>query len=101
MADNGQLLRLRQLVDETDSEIVELLRRRLELVLSMAECKSATGLALRDPNREQAVLRRIETINQQQQPTLPSEKLADIFKTIMNWSLKAQEEKIQSSARNQ
>lgn len=92
---------LRQQVDDTDEKIVELLRRRLEIVLQMAECKGAAGLPLRDMNREQQVLRRIELLNQQRQPTLPSEPLAEIFKAVMRLSLRAQEETTQSSARNQ
>lgn len=96
-----RLQKLRQQVDKTDEEIVELLRKRLSLVLQMAECKSLAGIPLRDTTREQEVLRRVELLNQQRQPALPSDTLAVIFRTVMDWSLKAQEERNQSSARNQ
>lgn len=92
---------LRQQVDKTDEEIVELLRKRLALVLQMAECKSSAGLPLRDTSREQEVLHRIELLNQQRQPVLPSDPLAEVFTIVMDWSLRAQEERNQSSARNQ
>jgi chorismate mutase len=96
-----RLQSLRQRVDETDEKIVELLRTRLELVLQMADCKNAEKLPLRDTQREQEVLRRVELLNQRHQPTLPSDRLAEIFKTVMGLSLRAQEERSQSSERNQ
>lgn len=94
---------LRTAVDRVDAQIIELLKQRLALTQKMASLKFASGLKLRDQQREQAVLQALAKLNQQSEPQLPEDELAQVYRTIMGWSLRAQENlaEIQSSSRSQ
>ncbi len=56
------LLELREQLDRTDEEIVRLLARRLETVGLIAQAKAEKASAIRDPERERAVLARVEAL---------------------------------------
>lgn len=51
---------LREAIDLVDAQMLELMRRRLELVLKVGELKSAHGVKVYDPERERQVLARLE-----------------------------------------
>lgn len=50
---------LRAEIDSIDREMTELLRRRMDVALGIAEYKRENGLAVEDASREQAVLEKI------------------------------------------
>ncbi|MEE2719966.1 MAG: chorismate mutase, partial [Planctomycetota bacterium] len=51
------LQELRDRIDEIDHQFITLLSKRNELVASVADVKRNTGVPIRDPNREAALLR--------------------------------------------
>lgn len=104
MTTTGQSLEdLRAAVDAVDAQIIELLKQRLKLTSRMTGVKEHAGMMLRDEQREHLVLNRLLELNQHSEPRLPQKQLAEVYSTIMNWSLKAQEELAQgqSSSRSQ
>lgn len=55
----AELRELRDAIDEIDREIVELLAKRLRLVMKVGEYKRANGLAVYDAERERDLLARV------------------------------------------
>jgi chorismate mutase len=55
----AELRQLRDEIDEIDEAIVELLARRLRLVMKVGEYKRANGLAVYDAERERDLLARV------------------------------------------
>ncbi|MGQ9897217.1 MAG: chorismate mutase [Acidobacteriota bacterium] len=53
----------RQLVDETDVQLLALLNRRAELVIAIARLKQAQGLPIHIPTREMEVLTQVMAAN--------------------------------------
>jgi chorismate mutase/prephenate dehydratase len=49
----------RKLIDEIDTEILELLNRRAEMSLQIGRIKMQAGLPIEDPDREDVVLSRL------------------------------------------
>jgi len=49
----------RAAIDSIDNEILELLQKRLALVLEVGEIKRAHGMKVYDPDRERAVIERL------------------------------------------
>ena len=99
------LAQLRLQVDNIDAQLLGLLKERLVVTARMREAKKQQALPLRDVKREQEVLERISRLNAESFPQLPAERLREIFRTVMEWSLEAQKEagagEDQSSSRNQ
>jgi 3-deoxy-7-phosphoheptulonate synthase len=65
MVDEGaspELRELRQRLDQVDEEIVRAIARRLEAVGLIAQAKAGRAEGIRDPEREQEVLARVEGI---------------------------------------
>ncbi len=60
--DAPPLAELRQRLDETDDEIIRLLARRLETIGLIGKAKAEHATAIRDPERERAVLSRVESL---------------------------------------
>jgi len=50
---------LREEIDQIDREILELVARRLVLVMKVGEVKRSQGLDVYDPNRERDLLERV------------------------------------------
>lgn len=50
---------MRRVIDDADDQIADAFRRRMEAVDAIAEYKRATGLAVHDPAREDAVMTRV------------------------------------------
>jgi chorismate mutase len=50
-------------IDELDEELLRLLNVRARLALKVGELKKAVGLPLRDPERERAVLQKLQLAN--------------------------------------
>ncbi len=52
---------LRRHIDEIDREIVELLARRVDVAIAIARLKTAEGIDLRSPDREEDLLAVVRT----------------------------------------
>lgn len=50
---------LRQSIDSLDQQILELISKRLELVMKVGDVKRSLGLAVHDPAREHDMLERV------------------------------------------
>jgi prephenate dehydrogenase len=89
-AQTPELRETRDLIDDVDAEIVELLARRTHLARRASRIKTAHGAEIRDPRREQALLeerrRRAAALG------LSEEAIAEIFAAILRFSRAAQSE---------
>jgi chorismate mutase/prephenate dehydratase len=50
------LIKLRETIDEIDSKLIELFRRRMDTSVEIARYKQANGIPIYDPVREREVL---------------------------------------------
>jgi len=75
-------------IDAIDTELVRLLNLRTELALKVGQFKSSSGLALRVPSREQAILKRLKGLNA---GPLDNESLEKIYHVIFDLSVRSQE----------
>lgn len=80
--ENG-LLALRQDIDATDRQLLELLNRRAELSLEVGKLKAASGAPVFRPAREAALLNKLSEMNG---GPLPSEHLRAIYREILSSS---------------
>ncbi|MGX7352894.1 chorismate mutase [Enterococcus canis] len=77
---------VRQEIDRIDRSLARLFEERMDLVQQVAAAKKATGKAIYDEAREQAVLAKVR-----QEVTPPyQESVAEVFQTLMNVSKKMQ-----------
>ena len=67
-------------IDEVDEELVDLINRRLQYAVEIGRIKRAEGLEIRDPQREQDLLRRLRDYNQ---GPLGDSALVDVFTRII------------------
>jgi len=74
-------------IDKIDSQIVKLLNRRTKHVLGIGQAKLASGKAIFQPDREQALLRRICKLSD---GVLPDESLRHIYREVMSSSIALQ-----------
>jgi chorismate mutase/prephenate dehydrogenase len=83
------LAELREQIDQLDSELVDLLRRRSEVTTKVGQVKSQTGMPIYVPEREAELiqLRRFEASNQGVSPTL----VEDLLRRIMRESYATQD----------
>jgi chorismate mutase / prephenate dehydratase len=79
---------LRQQIDHTDIELLELLGRRADLVHEVGQIKKREGLQIYAPEREEALLRRLTTLNQSR---LPEQAIRAIYREIMSAALALEE----------
>lgn len=86
----AELTRCRREIERIDGEIVQLLARRLALGKETASLKRAAGMAILDPTREAAVIRRVA--GAARDAGLPPETVREIFWQIVGMSRRAQEE---------
>ena len=77
------LAELRDAIDKVDAQLLDLLRRRLELVLQVGEVKSALGVKVYDAERERQVLAKLESLAK---PPMPPETVRRIFERIIDES---------------
>ncbi len=82
-AKNPDLTSLRRRIDELDRQIVDLLNQRAEVVITVGKTKQANGTPIYAPDREQAVLARLEKLNNG--PLLPK-TLQAIYRELMSGS---------------
>lgn len=72
---------LRDAIDTVDAQMLDLLRRRLELVLKVGELKSTQGVRVYDPDRERQVLNRLESLVK---PPMRPDMARRIFERIID-----------------
>lgn len=72
---------LRDAIDSVDAQMLELLRKRLELVLKVGAVKSAHGVKVYDPERERQVLNRLASAAQ---PPMRPEMVRRIYERIID-----------------
>ncbi|MFK5955161.1 MAG: prephenate dehydrogenase/arogenate dehydrogenase family protein [Planctomycetota bacterium] len=83
-----QLDLARELIDEIDSELLQLLARRAELSMRAARAKAEVGKGVRDPKREaELIIRRRETAASY---GLDPDAVEGVFQSIMNFSRRHQ-----------
>lgn len=78
---------LRNLIDEIDDSMIQLLERRLELVDAIKEEKRLMNMAIEDVNREKLILNRV---NERILNHRHAEAVVSIYKAIFDESKKLQ-----------
>jgi chorismate mutase / prephenate dehydratase len=89
---------LRQQLDQTDDEIVRLLARRLATVKLIGKAKAEQSTAVRDPERERAVLQHVETLATSLGVSAPLAR--KIFSDLIDYSVSRQVGTIVDSERS-
>lgn len=78
-----ELDELRRAIDEIDRQILDLVARRVRLVLEVGDVKRARGLAVYDPERERRVL---ESLAQIAPEPLDARTVKRIFERLIDES---------------
>ena len=88
--DEELLERLRNQIDETDKEILYMLKRRIQIVRKIAKFKIENNLEVFQPDREAILFNKLGS----QAITLKLDEnfVQDLYELIVNESKKAQEE---------
>ena len=87
MARNEQLERSRRAIDGIDREMLRLLSQRARLSLQVGASKRASGLKIRDSQRERQILKRIRRLNA---GPLRDDQLMRIYRAVIRESRKLQ-----------
>lgn len=88
---NDELKRCREEIAKLDQDLVELLRKRVDLALETGKLKREIGLPILDPSREATVIR--VAGESAREKGLAEETVREIFWRILALSRTAQEEK--------
>lgn len=88
----GAVKALRRDVDELDAEIVQLLKRRVELAKEISRVKKEAGLPIHDPIRERKVISRVKRLAKKE--GLNVEEVAEIYRRIVALCRRAEGEEI-------
>jgi len=75
-----EINKLRGEIDKIDSQLIELLNKRAEMVLEIARIKEKEGRSYYSPGREKIVIDRLLALNR---GPLPGRELKEILKTIL------------------
>lgn len=84
----GELERLRKEIDEIDSKILDLLNKRSNIVIEIAEIKRNENAKFYSPERENQILERLIKLNK---GPFPNDTLKVIYKEILSASLSLEE----------
>lgn len=84
------LEQLRSEIDDIDSRILELMKKRIMIALEMGDLKKEQGRVVRDTARETQVLERIAALNSQSEPRLAEEDLRTLYSHLMTICLNVQ-----------
>ncbi len=88
MGENSELEKLRDKIDAIDSEILELLNKRAEIAIEIANIKRKANLKFYSPERERAIIERITSLNK---GLFPNDALKVIFREILSATLSLEE----------
>ena len=75
-----RILKLRQKIDNLDEEIIQLLKKRMEISKKVGKLKEELDIPVEDKNRENEI---IDRLTQQAGKNLSEEQLIRIFNSIM------------------
>lgn len=78
-----RIRRIREEIDKVDAALLELLNQRAAWTIEIGKIKEQLGLAVYDPQREQEIFMRLETING---GPLPQEAVKRLFERIIDES---------------
>ena len=84
MSEKTPLDSLREKIDETDTEILQLLNRRAKLAIEVAKTKTENKMAFYAPERELKIYQRLMEING---GPFPNEAIKPVFREIISASL--------------
>jgi chorismate mutase len=90
MSARDELTKCRDEIATIDNEIVQLLKKRLEIALRTGPLKRELGIPILDPSREATVIR--AAVESARELGLPDEDVRDIFWHILKLSRTAQQE---------
>ena len=77
-----RVARLRERITECDRELIDILRRRLDLVREIGDLKDRLGIPVTDPRREAAVVRRAAALAREE--GLDEELVRSLIWSIMS-----------------
>ncbi len=86
---------LRDQIDTIDQQILQLVRRRLELVLKVGEIKRDHGVRVYDPERERLML---DQLARSAEPPLTPETIRRIFERIIDESRSQEQHHVREGA---
>jgi len=92
---SDQLKELREQLDGIDRQVIEALARRQELVAEVVRCKAGPDNVLRDVDREEALLARVESLGRD--AGLDGYYVTQIYKGILEHSLRTQQDALVDS----
>lgn len=82
LAGEDQVARLRDRIMECDRELIDILRRRLDLVREIGDLKDRLGIPVTDPRREAEVVRRAAALAREE--GLDEELVRSLIWSIMS-----------------
>ena len=85
----ARLAELRARIDQFDAELVQLLNRRLECALEIGAIKSAAGMKVYQPEREQEIITHVKAVNP---GPLDLSALTRLFERIIDETRRAERE---------
>ena len=83
------LYKIRQEIDQVDKQLAEVLEKRLQLVLKVAEYKQEKGIPVKDANREEQVIAKVTGMLHNQEYGLA---VAKIMRSIIDVACSLEEE---------
>lgn len=81
---------LRYEINNIDSEILYLLKKRMNISVKVGKFKKENNITILDNNREKKVYQKLFYLNEQKGEKLEEEFIKNIWEIIMNYSKKLQ-----------
>jgi len=78
----GDIKQLRKRIDEIDDQILQALSERIRICKAIGDMKKKQGLAIKDPDRENQVFKRIK--EKSAQFTLDPVQIEAVYREIVN-----------------
>ncbi|MCG3716652.1 chorismate mutase, partial [Aliarcobacter butzleri] len=82
MANEDGLLELRNQLDNIDNKLLDLLNERMKIVHKVGSLKAKSGGAIYRPDREKAIIDRLDKINQENSGLLNRSAIEALFLEI-------------------